>query len=240
MKWAVCISTGDALSLGHVRLLPADAAEACVDGQSIWVRGDDLTEPLDLALRKIPGARRFEVLEDNRARPMGAHLCVGHLPAGPWAPLCDLLALKPQPAALAGRLPAGVPCRLARADRELPANLLLTQLLVWTQWANNAPLIRLARLTFAVADDGRVVVRGTPLPPLPGQTMVEQAGVATLCGLRWWPPVDAENLRALLGLKEGDLAILSADGDCEVISGELFVPASRSAVRLTAEGASRE
>ena len=57
--------------------------------------------------------------------------------------------------------------RLVRSNVEKEANVLLVELRAWRNYAATAPRIRLLHLSFAVSDDGQVVIRGLPLPPLP-------------------------------------------------------------------------
>ena len=87
--------------------------------------------------------------------------------------------------------------------------------------------------------DGRVVLRGKPLPPIPGKRLVEVEGIAVPCGFAWTPPVDAEVVREILGLLPGDLALLEADGTHERIESSAFVPGSRAAARTTLGGLRR-
>jgi hypothetical protein len=105
----------------------------------------------------------------------------------------------------------------------------------WRDYAVAAPQIRLNCLSFAASDDSQALVRGEPLPPLPGTRFVEVSGVAVPLGWTWWPAVDAEVVRQALGFAEYDLALFTSAGECELIVADDFVRATRSAVRLTAK-----
>ena len=81
-----------------------------------------------------------------------------------------------------------------------------------------------------------MIVRGTPLPPLPGERWVECEGIATPAGWRWSPAVEAAIVRAVFGLQPGDLALWQTDGTWQRVRAAEFTAASRAAVRATAEG----
>jgi hypothetical protein len=199
----------------------------------VWLRGERLAEDLELELRKLPGARRFSVGERGVLTPEGARIPRGMLPDAQWQPLSEWLTPAPQPPALAGRTDRRVALRLVRADHEEPATVLVTTLAEWAVYACDAPLVRLRRLRFATAADGRTAVRGDPLPPLPGPRYVERGGVAVPCGFRLMPEVDPLNLRSLLGTAADDLALFHEDGSWEWIAAADFVAATRANVRAT-------
>ena len=81
-----------------------------------------------------------------------------------------------------------------------------------------------------------MIVRGEPLPPLPGQRWVDREGIAVPAGWRWSPPVEAAIVRAVFGLEPGDFALWQTDGTWQRIRAADFTPASRAAVRASAEG----
>ena len=116
-------------------------------------------------------------------------------------------------------------------------NLLIATQHAWTCFATAAPAVRLAPLSFAASSDGRVVVRGTPLPAMEGTFYVVTDQIAVPAGWRFEPPVAAAVLAAVLQLGERDLALLNNDGSYDLIPGEGFVQATRAAVRATAQGA---
>jgi hypothetical protein len=230
-SWAVLLPRQAALAAGAFRLrtdIEVNARE-----QDLWLRGPDLTEDLDRALRKLPGAERFTVSPDRRLTPIGARVPTGTLPAEGWRPLSSWLVPAPQPAALAGELPSSVDLRLVRTDRERPATVLMTTLADWVVYATTAPAVRLRPLRFAAAADGRALVRGTPLPPIQGRRYAEAAGVALPLGYEWAPPVEPAVVRKLLGLEEADLALFDEDGSYERIDAGQFARATRSAARAT-------
>lgn len=231
MSWAAAIAIEDAASVDALRLSPAVRAMICND--RLWLRGEVMTEAIELALRKAPGAGRFDLVEGDLLRPVGARVSRGRLPDGEWMPLSHVLQFGPQTAALPGQRSSPVTLRLVRRAIEQPANALLTTLETWTEWAALAPEVRLKRLTFAADCGGRVIVRGTPLPPLPGTPLVEDQGVTVPCGYAWEPAVSSATVRSLLGLTETSMALWMPEHPPEFIAADQFVCATRSAVRLT-------
>ena len=118
--------------------------------------------------------------------------------------------------------------------------MIVTDLARWQAWAAGTPAIRLGRLRFALAADGRVVAWGSPLPPIAGRRYYCLDGVAAPCGYEWRPKVDADVLQSLFGLGAGDLVLLEPDGTFEQVSAGAFARATRSAARLSVGGAARD
>lgn len=229
-KWALRMPSRLAMTASSLRL--HQDVQALIAGEALWLRGTQCDDALDLALRKLPFEQRFAVSEDHQLFPLGYRLPVGPLPQGEWTSLDQLLVPKPQPSALSGERPEQVRLRLERSDLERTADVLVTGIQQWTQYAITAPALRLKRLRIAVACDRRALIRGAPLPPIPGERYSEDGGVAVPCGTRWIPPVDATIVLSLLGAEEGDLILLHGDETYEHIGGAEFQLATRSGARL--------
>jgi len=232
-RWVVCLPRESVASLGRLRLVPR--LSVCEQAEEIWLQGEGGDESLEAALRGLPGGRRFSVLADRQLLADGARVPHGYLPEGPWHPLAEWLGVTLDPAGLAGKIAEGVPVHLVRSSSPRAANVLLLALETWQEYGASAPQVRLERWSFAVSDDKAVIVRGLPLPPLPGQAFVEREGVAVPAGWDWSPPVEPAVLRDVLGLTAGDLALLHTDGAWERIPADAFVRAVRSAIRLSGE-----
>jgi len=232
--WAVSLTKEKALALAALRLWPA--VRVCATGDCLWLQGPEMTDELHLALRKLPGARRFAIDATGALTPEGARLPTCQLPDGPWEPLQTWLIPAPQLAAIATPATRKIPLRLVRGDHEAPASVLVTSFAQWSAYAISAPVVRLRRLRFAIASDARVLIRGHPLPPLEGDRYVEREGIAIPCGFMLVPRIDPATVRALLGSTPEDLALFDTDGGWEAIKGEDFVHATRASVRARAEG----
>jgi hypothetical protein len=159
----------------------------------------------------------------------------GFLPDGPWTPLKEWLQPAAPPTLLPGKVTSRASLRLVRTTAERNANLVCVGFRAWRDYAVSAPQIRLHRLSFAVSGDAQTLIRGEPLPPLPGTRYVEIDGVAVPLGLTWSPAIDAEVVRESLGLDAHDIGLFTLAGVCEVIRADDFIRATRSAVRLTAK-----
>jgi hypothetical protein len=125
--------------------------------------------------------------------------------------------------------------RLVRSTAEDEPALLLTSIEDLTGFADGAAKVRLDRLVLAANEDGAVIVRGMPLPPLPGRRFVLHGSVAIPAGFAWDPPVSSEVLARRFGGSGEELVLWTEDGTIQRLHREQFVPASRSAIRATAQ-----
>jgi hypothetical protein len=242
----------DAASLAPLRL--TRGIEVAEKEPFVWVRGPGDDEKIERLLRALPAVARYEVSTGNRLRNLESRIPSEALPALNWQPVNTWLRVR-MPSVdpvLSGAKPAeagtpyerknppphvggyGVPLRIVRSAEEHPIALLMTSLADWREFALTAPEIRLRQLRFAVDGAGNVVVRGKPLPPLPGRHFVLNGNIAVQAGFAWEPAVSADVLSRRLGLSAEALALFHEDGTFSRIEDEQFVPATRSAVRETA------
>jgi MoxR-vWA-beta-propeller ternary system domain bpX2 len=229
--WAVLLPQESLPALGPLRRV--SGVTACERREGVWLQGPAADVELEAALRALPGGRRYTVLADGQLVAAGTRVPHGYLPEGPWLPLPEWFGVRLDPASLAGRPGPGILLQLVPSSKFREAAVLLTTLDAWSAYAGTAPQIRLDRWSFALSDAGEVIVRGTPLPPIRGLAFVESEGIAVPAGWTWTPLVDAAVLRDLLGLEPGDLALLRPDGPWDRLPADVFVRATRSAVRLT-------
>jgi hypothetical protein len=230
--WAACLLIGRASDIAALRLFPN--IELAEIGGAFWLRGNKLDDALEHELKKIPGLERFELLASDRLRPAGCRIPDRTLPPGAWRPLRQVVIGSLPVAAPGGENTQKVPIALMRSGQEEPALALLSALDQWVEYATNAPVARLTRLRFAAAEHGEVLILGSPLPAIPGRRYAGKKGILVPCGFTWTPAVDASVLCQVFGLKSDDLVVLAEDHTHQVIRGEQFVPASRSAARITA------
>jgi hypothetical protein len=236
--WAVLLPRESAQALARLRGNPA--LGVCESAEGLWLRGPRLEETLDKQLRLIPGGRRFAVVDGGQLIAEGNLVPLGRVPEGPWALLSEWLEISLPAAQTVVQMPGeAVALTLVPAAAEREPALLETTLEQLANYASTAPQWRIDRWTFAAAKGDCVLVRGTPLPPIPGTQWVLDQSIATPAGLTWSPPVDVAVLQQLLGLAQGEIALLRADGTCDRIAGDHWVRASRSAIRGTLEAASR-
>ena len=208
----------------------------------MWARGSGTESEVEQILTQMPSSRFFEVVHHDRLRPRGRLLPTGRLPDVRWVPLREWLSFRIATPALPGELSGSAELRLV-VDHAGPAadsgeELLLCNVEAFREFLLRNPLHRLRPLRFVINDAcSEVLVRGKPLPSIPGERFVLQAGVATPVGLAWSPPVGASVIRAWLGLRDGTMALWRADGGglggggISEIAEDAFVAASRRAGR---------
>jgi hypothetical protein len=230
--WAIWLSADDAR---HANVLRLTGVEVCAVQDGVWLRGDRSDEALQDRLCLLPGAHRFAVLPDGQLQAVGTIAPKGHLPEGPWQPIARWSPLAVPAIGRPASTPARLVLRMVRDFEPLEPSLLITTWDAWSAYAATAPQVRLECLAFALADDGRVLLRGSPLPPLRGERWVERGGITTPAGWTWSPGVEPLVLSSLLDLDSDDLALLHTDGSWERLAASDFVRATRSAVRNTAE-----
>jgi hypothetical protein len=252
VQWVICLAPADAASLAPLRL--TRGIEVAEKEPFIWVRGASNDEKLERLLRALPAVVRYEVTGGNRLRNLESRIPSETLPALNWQPVSTWLQVQmPLTPTLGERekslhshhiregdeerrnLGSVLP-RIVRSAEEQPIELLVTTVDEWREFAINAAEVRLRHLRFAADAQGNVVLRGKPLPPLLGRQFALHGNIAVQAGFRWEPAVTTEVLSRRLGLSADALALFHEDGTFSRIEAEQFVPATRSAVRETAEG----
>ena len=225
--WAAMFALADANAAARLRLRPGVVA-AVVD-DALWLRGDRWGTGLERLLDHAAPLAIYR-LDGTRLTPIGHLLATNDLPNADWRPLAELLPIDVPPA-LSPAAVKRMPLRLMRSGVEKPAAALLTDFDAFAAWCDTAPAIRLKPLRIALQRP-RVLVIGTPLPPLAGVALYEAAGILVPCGYALSPAVDAASLRVLLSLSSGDLALFDDTGWCRV-PADAVANVSRSAIRMT-------
>ncbi|MDB6070414.1 MAG: hypothetical protein JWL81_1585 [Verrucomicrobiales bacterium] len=224
--------------------LPADSAESlaphrtrpgwelCYGVGVLWLRIPDDSASLEAAA-SLPALARYQVDRLRRLIPFHATLPTGREPDGPWQALGEVLTVLPPPALFPGRMGGGFPVGLVRSSSLKEPAALLAPLSVLLGWAENAPRPRLRSLVFAAAPDGRVFVRGTPLPPVPGTAFYFQSNLALPCGWDFAPPLRADWVAQSLAVPVHSTVLLTPENGAVEISQESFVPLTLAALRRT-------
>ena len=189
-QWAVRLPAAQLNALGRLRQAPG--VQVLELGGAIWLRGEQRDEKLRRRLATLPEARLHSVLDDGQLVELHRRVPSGHLPSGDWAELSQWLQVALPTAALPAQVTERPVLRIVRGGAAQDANVLLTEGSHWLNFGGSSAAIRLKPLTFAVSSSPTVVIRGTPLPPLPGERFVEIGGIAVAAGYRWDPPVRAE------------------------------------------------
>ena len=229
--WAIRLALEDAGALASLRLVPG--VEISIEENAVWARSRHLDESLDATLRGLPVAARYAWLEEDQLLEEGRRIPAGTIPRTPWIPVAQWLLPRLPLSALPGELPAPIQLSLQRSANEAPATLLLADLTEWKNYASAACEIRLSCLTFAINEHKQSLIRGYPLPPLPGQRWTEIEGVGIPLGYTWHPAVSATTLARVLGITPHRLVLWHPNGQAEWVHSEQFIPAHRSNVRAS-------
>ncbi|MDA7951151.1 MAG: hypothetical protein MPJ24_06650 [Pirellulaceae bacterium] len=228
--WALKVALEDAPVLGRLR--HTREITVCEEEDYIWAQGTSLNTPLDEMLRTIPGFR-FNVLEDNQLVQHDRSVPLGYLPSKPWVPIASWLRVKLPFASPAGNLRCSVQISLVRSEVLYEPDVLIANYNDWYKYSVNASSLRLDCLQFAMNGGAMVVIQGSPLPPIIGKHYVNQCRIVVPAGWTWAPALDASVLHRLFRLESNDVALLHHDGSYDLIEGEQFVQASRTAVRAS-------
>ncbi len=229
--WTIRLPAEDAEHLGKLRLI--NGLSVLVDGASIWLRGEYLDDGLSRRIRSIPNSTRYMIKVDRQLIRPGETVPCALLPEGSWQPLRSWLSVTLPVAGFSTQTDQLVMLKLVRSSRTMLANVMQTSWERWRAYAITAPAVRLARLGFAVSEDSEVLIRGTPLPPIPGRFFIEDNRVIVPIGWQFEPFVGSTIVRQLLALDEAEIALFSEDGSFELLPDTAFVQATRSAVRMT-------
>lgn len=226
------LAAHDLAALGAVR--PVPGLQVAADGDQLWLRGLPATGELLLAVRALPATAAYTLDEQNRLFPTGHLTPTGRLPALNWQPIRAFLPLEIPTAALPAQAAPTYQVRLVPSARAAAGAALLTTLDAWLTYAESAPEIRLCGLRFAVSAEARVLLLGTPLPPLAGQEQWLTDGLLLPAGFDFEAPFLAPLLARQLNATGEDLLLFATNGSWERVPQAQLLPATRGAVRRTA------
>ena len=230
--WIVRMPIADNGSLDALRLRPEiDVAE---DGETLWLRmtlGED-SKSLSQLLRSLPG-KHYHLRNACELIPFGRRTPDGSLPLLPWTKLQDWLQIELPTTQFSGQITGLVDLRLVRSAVERDARLLMTTIEAWQAYVESAPQIRLTPLSFAMNGKTHVLVRGIPLPPIPGQRFSFEGNIALPLGYRFEPDIDPEVVVERLELSNGDMAVFQQSGMWQHVRADEFVHATRAAARAS-------
>lgn len=206
----------------------------------IWLRGISENQLQQHQLLQLPIQHTYLLEADNLLFIPGKSTPVAILPLMQWQPLHHFLPLQLPVAALPGRMPPQVPLQLVACAKTKPGAALLTSLAHWKKYAATAPAARLQLLRFAVSEKSEVLIMGNPLPPLPGREYWMHDQVLLPGGYDFAFPLAASFIHKKIDTNGSAVVLFNEDGTYQLIETNFFVPAKRSAVRLTKEPAQHD
>ena len=242
--WVGIISDTSLVPLGRIRTIAN--LEAARGSDWLWVRNisqSRLKPEEELLVNTVPWQERYQIVDEVLLRPLGSLIPTARLPRLSWSPLIDLLKPTLSRPLFPGKWPAPLPHPVSRSMSSLYANqpewakpeFLLVSSENWLHFAETAPELRLKQLKFAQAARRFCLVGGQPLPPIPGTYLYQYQQSL-------WPagnlPHETSTLiqwNQYLELGKDELALIHSDGTYELIPVTAWVPASRSAARLSVQ-----
>jgi hypothetical protein len=155
------------------------------------------------------------------------------LPDGQWQPLVDFLKVRSASALLPGQGVLPIAWRLVPAEEYREPALLVLPFEELARWGLSAPELRLKSLKFALAEDGRACVQGTPLPALPGERWHAEGGIAAPAGWALPRGITAALVAGAVQLHREETILLHEDGRAERLPREAWVELSRTTLRAS-------
>lgn len=223
----------------HKDNIEAIASIRCRDGIKVAVHQSYiwLTMPAGIAedavIKKLPVRKTFLADEHGNLFVPGCRVPEKKMPELTWQALNEFIAVDMPVAAYPGTKPEPAGLQLVKTTTEYTAAALQTTLDVWKQYAETAPGVRLHPLRFAVSEEKKVLILGYPLPSVPGKTFWIENDVLIPSGYVPEIKLAAEFLRQQFNSNGELLVVLNEEGGLEKIDKQFFMPATRSAVRLT-------
>jgi len=203
--------------------------------ESVWLRAEGVCQSFVKMLQAFP-VTQYTLCNDGQLVEQGYRVPTARLPElANWQPLVEAVSLIVPTPAMPPRFDTRTTLHLVRSDRQVDSNLLVTSWNGWRDFATCALRIRLDRLSFVAHREGRALVRGTPLPPLPGTHYSESHGIAVPAGFAFSPAVENALLADTMELEQGDIVLAEPQGNWTRIHAGQFVKATRASVRATDE-----
>jgi hypothetical protein len=202
-----------------------------VAGEQAWVFWEPGQEEVLERVLPLTGAALY-TRRDGVWYPLGAHLPAFEVPAENEAlPLHRVLV----PEAVQPEFPTGEEIwphllRLERDDRPRPTRALRCALSALASWADTATSAQLAGIRAARCAN-LVLLLGDDLTLLEGAERFWGERLLVPLGYRPWPSLPEDVLLEALGIPEGELLVLNAEGG-EVISVDVFQALTRTGIRL--------
>lgn len=224
------IAKEDLKHLGSIRCI--NGLEAAMDEDLIWIRGLDTISLEGSPIRQLPVKHRFYIDEDRRLFPAGGITPTGVMKEMKWTNLPEFIPVELPVSASPGMITEALNITLiASADTKKGAAL-ITSLADWKAFGETASIVRLQRLKFAVSEKNEVLIIGRPLPALPGREYWLNGNMLIPAGFDLeFPMMASIILQQVPG--DGSVILFEEDGSWQSIDNNFFIPATRSAIRMT-------
>lgn len=221
----------DKQALGSVRCM-AQLKVVEYDGY-VWLRGIELSAEIAIQLKQLPVKSTYVLDENNQLFNVGKFVPVAQLHNLNWQPITNYISVEAPIAALPGLVTERINIKLVASVNEQGSTALLTTLSIWKQYAETASAVRLAALQFAVSEANEVFIIGTPLPSLPGRSFWQLKNIFLPDGYAFKLNMVADFIAKQLNNNQNAVLIFNTDGSYQKVENSFFIPAKRSAIRLT-------
>jgi MoxR-vWA-beta-propeller ternary system domain bpX2 len=227
----IVLANADRALLGQLRTLPG--LLAADQGDQIWLRGIPVKQANEAVFLCLPATARYFLGNDNMIFLPGGLTPVAYLPKLSWQPIANHIVPEMPVAAYGGVLEDAFQVKLVVSEAPQPIAALRCDLAQLQAWVDGAAEIRIAALRFAVADDGRALVLGDPLPTIPGEPIWECGGLLLPAGRKLEFAVLATAIRQRLDPAGDHVILFQANGGYECIPMTHLIQATRSGIRQT-------
>lgn len=231
MAFILVLNPADRAALAAIRLLPN--LEVATDATAIWLKLPLSNDGLDPKIRQLPLVSTYIVDEKHLLYPVGGLTPVGHLPPMQWQPLAAFMPVELPVSLLPSATTTAVAIHVVPSEKERDAAALMTTAAAWLAYVSTASDVRLKRLKFAVSDDKKVFVMGSPLPPIEGETYWLNNHIFMPTGYDFALPIVSELIFQKEKLENQAFLCFDTEGAYSRLDVLDFVLVTRSAVRLS-------
>ena len=203
-----------------------------VSDDVIWIKVAD-EEINHKLISRLPVIKSFYMDEFGRLFRLGHLTPEGVCGINEWVPIKNFIVPEVAVAAMPGSHFDKIKIKLAPHPYPQESSALEVSLKNWKQYAEHAPETRLSYLSFAVSENGNVFIIGKPLPPIPGNEYWKNHDIYLPSGYNFELPLISEFINKELNAGNDSVIVLQKDNSFQKIDKSYFVPARRSAIRLT-------
>lgn len=224
------IAKHDLQSLGSIRDI--DGLKAAADEEQIWIRGINSIIMELSPVKQLPVRNHFTIDKNGLLFPADNITPTGVMKEMEWMNINEFVTVELPSSAGPGELPPPLFVSLIPSRKSDKGIALLTSLKIWKDYGETASRIRLSPLKFAVSENKEVLIIGEPLPSLPGREFWLNNDMLIPSGYDFEFSLMASIIKQKIS-NEGSVTVFNTDGTWFVIDHHFFVPATRSAIRMT-------
>ena len=220
-------------ALGSIRSI--NGIQAAIDNEILWIRVPFKIYQDEISIKQLPVENSFMLDGEGRLFHLGGLTPVDKLKELEWQPLISLIRVELPVSLLPGKVDQKISINIISSENAQPGAALLTSLAVWKNYAETASSVRLNCLRFAVSEKNEVLIVGNPLPPLPGTEYWMSNDNLVPCGYDFEYGLESALIKEQYNPGKEALLLFNNKGESQLISKTFFIPAKRSAIRLTQE-----